>query len=386
MVAVNSSAAIFNKTGAKLQELNLTNWFSDVITAGTRVFDPILAYDQVANRWLVLAVGLRDNPPGSWFLISASQTDDPTAGWRNWSLDATLDGVTPSQNWADYPQLGLDSQAVYLTANMFTFSSNFSYVKIRILDKQVLYNGGSLGWTDIWNFDPQAFTLQPAHTFGTAPAQYLVSVVPTANNRLIVWRLTGPLSGNPVLQGNNITTLGYSMPPNAVQRGGGRTLDTGDTRLLCAVFNGRSLWTAHTTGFNWGESRSRAAIRWYEIDPATPQLIQQGTYGARRLYYYYPAIMADSSGNSRMVFSRSGQDEYASVRYTGRSPTDPINGLQPSAALKAGMANYSPAAVGELRWGDYSGVALDPTNGSTVWMHGEYAAFSNNWSTWVGSA
>ena len=97
--------------------------------------------------------------------------------------------------------------------------------------------------------------------------------------------------------------------------------------------------------------------------------------------------MPDANGNLTMVFCRSGANEFASIYYTGRTATDPLGRLQPSALLKAGTANYLGLdSFGRNRWGDYNGVAVDPVDGRTIWFYGGFADGLNNWGTWVGAS
>ena len=91
---------------------------------GMTIFDPKVLYDQHAGRWVLLAVAVKRNPRSSLFLLSISNSADPLGPWRNYRSDAMLDGSTPTTNWADYPALGVDSQAIYVTANMFKFDGD----------------------------------------------------------------------------------------------------------------------------------------------------------------------------------------------------------------------------------------------------------------------
>ena len=88
-----------------------------------------------------------------------------------------------------------------------------------------------------------------------------------------------------------------------------------------------------------------------------------------------------------LVFSRSGPAEFGSAYYTGRKSTDPLGALQPSALLKAGVANYQALdGSGRNRWGDYNGIAADPANPKVIWFYSLFAAPANKWGTWVGSS
>jgi hypothetical protein len=392
LASVNATVAIYAKTGgAPLKQITLTSWFSNVIS-GAKIFDPKALYDQHAGRWVLLAVALGPGSTESFFLLSVSKTIDPLGGWFNYKMDAKKDGATPTTNWADYPGLGVDAQALYLTANMFSFGGSFQYSKIRVVPKAGPYSGGAAPFFDfvkMKNGDgSMAFTIQPCHTYGSPGGEFLVnSVYPSSTGTqktLSLWSLTNPTT-SPVLTRKSITTDPFSLPPDAAQKGGGMPLDTGDTRMLNAVFRGGSVWCALTTAHNWG-SGNVASIHWFQINATSAALTQQGVFGASGFHYFYPAVMPDSNGNMTMVFSRSGSTEFASARYTGRKATDPAGQLQGSALLKAGVANYQGLdGSGRNRWGDYAGVGNDPADTLKTWIYTLYAAAGNQWATQIGA-
>jgi hypothetical protein len=390
LVSVNSSVAIHAKTGgAALLSRTLTAWFANV-AQGMTIFDPKALYDQHAGRWVLLAVAFTENPNRSVFLLSCSNSPDPMASWRNYSLNAMVDGSTPTNNWADYPGLGVDNQAIYLTANMFAFGGDFKYAKVRVVPKAGPYSGGAAAFFDfvrLKDADGQlSFTVTPCHTFGAPQVEYMVNSKFPSGNKLTLWNITNP-TGTPTLTRTTVNVSSYSLPPNANQKGGGTALNTGDIRVLHAVFRGDSIWTALTTAHNWGAGTNRASIHWFQIRGATSTLVQEGIYGSSSKHYYYPAPCPDNNGNMIMVCSRSGTTEHAQVRYTGRLSSDTPGKLQTSRLLKAGTANYKALDGGSRnRWGDYAGVASDPANNRVVWFYSMYAVPANQWATRVGSA
>lgn len=389
VLAVNSTVAIHSKAGgAMVLQRTLTQWFANVATNLT-IFDPKVLYDQHAGRWVVLAVAFRTNPNESVFLLSVSATADPIGTWFNHVLDAMKDGSRNTNNWADYPGIGVDSHALYVTANMFAFDGGFRYAKIRVIPKPGPYSGGTVPYFDfvrMKNADgSMAFTIQPCHTFGAPQVEYLVNSSFPNGKALTFWSITQPETA-PQLTRFIVNTGSYSLPPNATQKGGAPDLNTGDVRIQHAVFRGDSVWTALTTNRDWG-SGNRASIHWFQIRPADRVLVQEGVYGTRASHYSYPAVCPDNNGNMIVVFSRSGSREHGSVAYSGRRATDPLGKLQSSTLLKAGVAHYQQMdGHGRNRWGDYSGVAADPINQRLVWFYGEYASAVNTWATWVGSA
>ncbi len=310
LIAVNSMIALADKQGGLVSQVTLDQWFSNVVQQH-KIFDPRALYDQYADRWIVAAAALGpDNSQISLFLLSVSDTSDPTKTWSNYALDATVDGTVKTNNWGDYPTLGVDDKAIYITANMFVFDGAFAYAKIRIIDKSGPYSGGSVTFTDIPNLkDPNnspAFTVQPCHTFGAnPPAQYFVSAVFPGSNELALWTLTNPLTPAPTIAAATVPVSAYNLPPKAEQQGGGNPIDTGDTRLQNAVFRDGSVWTALTTRHNWGEPKNRAALHWFEIDPLDangPALKQEGVYGAGGVHYFYPVILPTAGGGVLLGF------------------------------------------------------------------------------------
>lgn len=389
MVSVNSSVAVHNKAGgAVLLSRTLTVWFSNVIQGAT-IFDPILLFDQHAGRWVLLAVAVAQNPNKSAYLLSISKSGDPLGSWMNYSLNAKVDGTTATNNWADFPALGVDANNLYITSNQFAFGGGFQYAKIRVVPKTRPYSGLSPTFFDFVNMknpdNTLAFTIQPCHTFGAPQVEYLVNSRFPNGNSLTIWRIT-PSGASFTLTRTSVTTAPYSLPPNAAQKGNNDPLNTGDIRVLHAVFRGDSIWCALNTSHNWTAAASQASIHWFQIRAAVPDVVQQGIYGAAGFSYFYPACCPDNNGNMIMVFSRCGPTEFASIFYTGRKATDPLGGLQPSALLKSGVANYvAKDGGGRNRWGDYNGVCADPTS-PRIWFYSEFAAAVNKWGTWVGSA
>jgi len=299
------------------------------------------------------------------------------------------DGATPTNNWADFPALGVDNQALYVTSNMFAFGGAFQYAKIRVIPKAGPYGGGAAPFFDFTGMknanNSVAFTIQPCHTFGAPQIEYLVNTGFPSGNFLTVWRIVFQ-GAVPALLRTQVAVSPYSLAPNADQPGGVAPLNTGDVRALHAVFRGDSIWTAFTTAHNWG-GPNRASIQWCQVRAAVPAVVQQGVYGASTAHYFYPAACPDANGNVTMVFSRAGPGEFGTIAYTGRRAIEPLGTLQGSAVLKSGVAKYVGLDQGgRNRWGDYNGVASDPANGRVVWFYGEYASAVNTWATWVGSA
>ena len=393
LVSVNTGMACFTKAGVSVFNIpNLATFLGAAVPANAKIFDPKLIYDHYAGRYVLIITAVRKapNPLGSWIIVAASNTNNPTGTWTFYTLNAltTVGGVNA---WSDYPTVGFDSQAIYVSTNQFTFTGGgvFQFSRIRILKKAQIYAAAPVTWVDynsLTNNDGSvAFTIQPCahfHGGGNGTAYFVNSYWPSAagSTKLTLWKLVNPIT-TPTLTRVAVTVNNFKIPPNALQPGG--TLTTGDIRLLNAVyqFSGgvQRVWAAHTVSIQWqGDPTPRSAVRWYEIDVNSNAVAQQQDYGAVGLYYTYPAIQTDANRNAYMVFTTVGQTTFAQMRQTGRKVADAVNTMQGSALVKAGVSAHLSG-----RWGDYFGVARDPSVTTEVWGFAEFAAAAGQWGTYV---
>jgi Cohesin domain len=398
IAAVNSIFVIYNKTGSIAFQSSLTSWFSNVCVSQCSPFDPRVAYDSQANRWLLLAVnGGSSTPNLSNYLLSVSQTSDPTGLWWNYSLNGVLTYPGTGENtWSDFPQLGFDGisgasgGAVYITSNQFTFgAASFRTAMLNILPKSSLYSGGALNYWRAWdrlNSDgSQSFGLSPTLTYGNPGGVFLINSKNTGNF-VSLWKVVPtfpPTAVNWALQStNNIGA--YTIPPDATQPGGCALMATNDSRIPTnAVWRNNRIYAALTEGFNWG-SGTVAAIRYIQINTSSNATEQNVTFGADGLHYFFPAVATDSSDNVVLTFARSNPAEFGNIRFTGRLAAEPV-GFQASALLKGGNL----CITGD-RWGDYFAAAVDPADTTKIWIYGAWAAdvpgvpLPWDWGTWIG--
>jgi len=98
MTAVNAQFAVTAKgSTAPLAPVPFSAMFGHVLPHDASfMFDPKLAYDHFAKRWIAIVGAKRETPPGSWIMLAVSQTGDPRGLWYTWALDASLDGTTPT--------------------------------------------------------------------------------------------------------------------------------------------------------------------------------------------------------------------------------------------------------------------------------------------------
>ena len=386
MAAVNPNVAIYTKKGRLRFEAHFRVWFASLkVARGAHLFDPKIVYDQYNDHFIFVCDAR--TPARSFFLISVSKTSDPEGEWAFWALDMQQNGSEKVPFWADLPRIGLDQEAVYLSAGMYTFGTyHFQYAKIRVLKKSELYAFRRLSWYDFWDLKERprvkAINIEPAHAYGITDAGYFLSINPVRGSRLILWKILNPTSATPILRRKRIAVSTYSAAPAAAQKGGGAVINRGCPCVINVVSRNGSLYTAFSTAHDWG-SGTVAALRFYEVS-TTGTVIQEITYGAKNSYYLFPSVMADSSDNIAIVFNRSGDREFIGSFYTGRGSADTPGTLGKSITLKSGLSNYQDTFAGSTitHWGDYSGIALDVDD--TIWIYSEYAKGAKERGTIIG--
>ena len=117
----------------------------------------------------------------------------------------------------------------------------------------------------------------------------------------------------------------------------------------------------------------------------TLSIFQQGTFAPDSSYRWMGSIAMDQSGNMALGFSLSSSSVVPRINYTGRLASSPAGQMdQGEATLQAGGGYQTN---GLTRWGDYSMMAVDPSDDFTFWYTNEYlpATGSFNWSTRIGS-
>jgi hypothetical protein len=387
MLAVNSTVAIYTKTGELKFSTTFDQWFSPLTKeAGSLLFDPKLLYDAQSGHFLFL-MNARRGDHRSWFFLSVSKTSDPQGEWAFWALDMQLTGGGRDVFWADFPRMGMDENAIYLSGNMHEFGNyRFRYAKIRVLRKKQVYKFGNIGWkefarlTDANNF--KAIDIEPVMAFGTAGSGYLVNTNVFEGTKLTLWTISNPGSSNPTIAKKGVAVSSYQLPPDARQKGGEVILSTRDCGIVNAVFRDGSIFTAHNVAHNWG-SGEVCAIRFYQIK-TNGELVQEITYGKNGYSYWFPVVMVDSKNNLIVGFNRSSGSTYAGIFFTGRKSTDPPGKFQGLGRLIPGQSYYGVFFHGSNigRWGDYNGIALDADD--SIYLYSEYAKTPSNWETLVG--
>jgi Bacterial Ig-like domain (group 3) len=384
----------FDKNGNLQASQDFASFFAPLGDPSTWfLFDPVVQYDPYIGRFWLAVAAQNDSTKQSDLLIAMSRDSDLRFGWTLWSVDMTQDGSNPTNNWCDYPHLGLDTNAIYMTCNQFAFGGNFQYAKIRLMLKNQFLNNTCCQWFDHWNIHDSdnglSFTIQPAmmRLASGNSGEYLIDAQGEggSGSTLEVLHIPDPVNNPGELDKSSIGTTGYAPAPSARQPFGAPGIDTGDARLLFATYEFGHLSVGQDS--NCGGSSCAA---FYEVDVSqfpSLSLVNDWAFQVSGVDYYYPAVDQNFNADKTMVYTRSSANEFAGSNYVGIQNsgfcTLCFNG--PETALAAGQNTYNRICCGNRnRWGDYFTASADP-DGLGVWISGENVVSQDSWGTEVAA-
>jgi hypothetical protein len=183
----------------------------------------------------------------------------------------------------------------------------------------------------------------------------------------------------------SVTVPSYNIPPSVPQKGTAFRIDSSDTRntqAQAAVDPGHgskfAIWTQHTVNVG-----GRAAVRWYEINPATHTLFQSGTVSSPSLFEFNGAIAPNrlvnggtKSGGNAMVmnFNTSSTATFPSIKMVSKigggaqsGQVAVFNGTKPLTGF-----DCTATAPDPCRWGDYAAATPDPSTANRIWNVSQY--------------
>ena len=408
---VNSNFAVYSKAGAVLRGSTPINelWAgTNSECANHNDGDPVVVYDQLANRWL-LSQFIAQPATGEQYgeCIAVSKTGDATGAYNLYTF------LFGPDVFFDYPKLGVWPDGYYMSANAFpTGQETSSGAGAFVFERSQMLNGLPARYV---YFDESAHNPPPpAQYIGQLPGDLDGSTLPPAGQPNLFAEVDDPTTiptdagfymrfwkfhvdwTNPANStfGNNgdpnykLAVAPFVRPqcvygygPNcAPQKGGPQGLDTLGDRLMFRMPI-RNFGKYESVNLNHTVvADDRNGVRWYEIripKGGDPSIYQQGTYApadltTNPLFRWMGSVAMDHSGDLALGYSASGANDYPSLRYTGRNATAPLGQL--NQAEKVAFTGTGPQTEAEGRWGDYSDLTVDPTNDCTFFYTTEYLA------------
>lgn len=423
---VNTAIESWDKTGTLQWRASLKTFVTSLVggvpgTLATGGFDPKVVYDQHAGRFVVCLLERKTTAPtASRILVAVSKTNSPasatTADWYYYAINSQLT-IAAAATFADYPGLEVDEEVIYITTNQFRYTGTFAGARLWIVHKAPFYAGGAPIHTlhDYYAAVPGsvATTTMPALVFGAAGASpgvgtYLASysgLNDGISEFVQVVRVDDPTGsvGGPFFKGEFVNTgtidnIAVALPKGP-QLGSAIPIETGDRRMYDAVWRNNNLWCTATTLPLAGPDAGQTTTHWWRISTAlvtssaSPAgvlvLADHGEAGANDIaagaMTAWSGIAVNSLDEMKLSYALFAPSIYASAGLAGRQPADLPGTLQPSVNIRPGVDSYvrtfTSGSTGRNRWGDYTGMCVDPSDDRTFWTFNEWADVRGNPTT-----
>lgn len=434
VMAINASGgsqvAVYDKeTGAQVgPNFTMASLVAGGTCATSGAGDPIILFDELANRWVLTEF----TGTGNLLCVYLSSSADlsQTQTWTRYSFNFPA--------FPDYPKYGVWPQAYFVGANEGGTAGRrpfYAMDRARMLAGQP----ATVQRLTIPNLAGFGFQMtQPADLFGSTPPpdgapgifmrhrddeahnagsnnpngdflemfEFTVDWTTPANSAIAgpitfpIAEFSSNLNGLSAFQafpqpnGQRLDPLRETVMHRLVYRRlPGYEVLVGN--LVTDLFLGPgSTYPDDTGGIRWFELRrgvepppADVLLRDGFEDPSFGlnwRLHQEGTYApedvpgvpADQADRWMGGIGVDKDGNIGMAFNvvRQAPALAASLRFTGRLAGDP-NGVMTQGehviAIGAGATGSGTAA--SQRWGDYNDMGVDPVDGCTYWFVGNYA-------------
>ena len=399
--------------------------------------DPRALYDPIDGRfWAAMlqaenSLGIApDCSFKSVYYVAVSQTSDPNGSWNVYEFDMSM-----GRNFgADYTQLGINGQAVYFSANMFSNTDIGFYAELFEANKAKMEGGkGSFTADGFFNLRANG----PGITAATGP--FLADTVNPAINLdgsagntetfvntldgpdpvtghfcgftglgfsdscsgIAVWKMTDPIAHDrggaaPTLTATYEATQPFLVSPPANQPSCNQCIDALDLRFTgTPVVRNGTLYGTWDTAIGDG-SHALPGIEWAQVNLSN---LDSGNAAQTDYYNFtgtaaatFGTVVPDAQGNVVMLFEHMSHTVFPETRYIVKGAGQ-SNFSGAGVLLRAGDQSYRPTlcggAIPVCRWGDFEAASADLAG--HIWFAGEYANVlttanrGRNWGTWIGA-
>ena len=383
MQTINTVYAIYDKSGILVAgPTNLNLLFGSVPGANRNDGDPIILYDEQADRWLVTEFSI-PAAGQNYLLMAVSTTNDPTGTWHQYSF--------PVDYMPDYPKYGVWRDGYYAGVNNNSGNDIFVFQR-----SQMLIGGPALMVAFNNPYRPASvdgfMCVPPLDNDGVlaptgSPGLFIAfndDAFGGGTDQLWIYELSVDWTNTPASTFNRVQQIDVepfncNFGPNwnnITQKGTNQKLD-GIPQVIMNVpqyrnFTGyQTIVCCHTVNV---DGNGHAGVRWYELrKTGTDWYVRQhSTYAPDIHSRWMGSIMLNSFNSLALGYSISSTSEYPGIRYCGQSPLE--------YQAESGIMDIEEDTIhvgfnsqtGLNRCGDYSVMAVDPTDNKTFWYTNQY--------------
>jgi PKD repeat protein len=396
MQTINLVYAIYDKTDGSLVAgpTDMNELFSGMPGSTCNDGDPLVLYDEQADRWL--AVEFSICAANDRMLVAVSQTNDPTGSWYKYSFDVA---DTP-----DYEKFGIWPDGYYMATN------NPSGNDIYVFERQQMLNGGPaqfVGFDNPWRPStidgfmcvPPLDNDGPAAPDGS-PGLFITindDAIGGGSDQLWIYELDADWSNTNSSTFSRVRQI--DVPPfdsdfgstwdNLSQPGTSQKLDA----IPMVIMNRpqyrnfgtyETIVCCHTVDL---DNTNHAGIRWYELrrTGGNWSIRQTGTYGPDSDSRWMGSIALNGQNEIALGYSIASTSEYPGIRYCGQSAGAYAAGNGELDVTEAVIQPGIHSQTASNRWGDYTDMSVDPENDHPFWYTNQYIGNTGNRLTRIAS-
>jgi hypothetical protein len=410
--AVNSLLRVYDKNGAPLSNrVKISSLFQSLGTPCATRDDglPIVQYDTLADRWLISQTCVAFPPFRQ--MVAISKTGDPLGQYFIYEF------VMPNVKMNDFPKFGVWPDGYYMSTDEY-LGSDYVGAGAFAFDRKKLLAGDPTAGYIYFNLpvpaSPRRRGLLPSDLDGLRPpapgapnvfASYTATEYGDAQDSLRLYNFhadfNDPLSSTFTERVESPITVSAFDPTSPDGRqdirqpAPGDFLDSQSDRLNYRLAyrnfgTHESLVVNQTVRTSPVEAVYTAGVRIYELrrNGSAYAVAEQATIGTASSSRWIASAAQDHQGNLAVQYNGGNVDKKPSIFYTGKLASDPPGQFRAEETFIGGTGVQK--AFG-WRWGEYSGMNVDPVDDCTFWMTNAYystasEAFSDfGWLTRIGS-
>jgi hypothetical protein len=400
---INLVFAVYSKSGALLLGPVDTGtlWSGFAVSDCTDPSgDPIVLYDQLADRWILSQFTTAG--PEYFDCVAISTTSDPTGTYYRYAFSTGL-------NFPDYPKYGVWTDSYVITTREFGPTVEYG-IGVYALEKNKMINGLPGARAVSFFIDGNAPGMLPLVGDGLLPADIdgkqkpiLDVPIPLVGTQddgggygatfdaVNIWDLAVKWRSTPIASlvlKTQLPVAGFDSDFPCAPTSRDCLPQPGVTNpaqyLDILSYRQRPTWRLAYRNFKTYETLVTnqsveaapgiAGVRWYEIrrTSGTYSIFQQGTYApADGVHRWMGSIAQDKKGDMGLGYSVvNGTTVFPGIRYTGRLAGDPLGQMTLGEGTIINGSGVQTTT--NSRWGDYTSMNIDPVDDCTFWYVNEY--------------
>jgi hypothetical protein len=409
---VNALLRVYDKSGQPVSApLKISSLFESLGTPCSTRNDglAIILYDPLADRWLVSQTCVAFPPFRQ--MLAVSKTGDPLGQYFVYEF------VMPNVKLNDFPKFGVWPDGYYMSTDEF-LGADYVGAGAFAFDRTKILAGDPTAGYIYFNLQvpvsPRRRGLLPADLDGLRPpapgtpnlfASYIATEYGDAQDAIRLYdfraNFADPFSSTFTERAESPITVAAFDPTSPDGRADisqpppGERLDSQSDRLNYRLAyrnfgSHESLVVNQTVRISPLENAYRAGVRVYEFRKtgATYGVHEQATIGESTSSRWIASAAQDNQGNLAVQYNVVSDEKEPSIFYTGKLAGDPPGVFRTEVPLVNGTGVQK--AFG-WRWGEYSGMNVDPVDDCTFWMTNAYYSQESEdfsefaWLTRIGS-